>query len=61
MADMFADVVTRDEKIAELTREIAMREQVYPRRVAEKKMTQAKADRQIAVMRAILEDVRRGG
>jgi hypothetical protein len=61
MTGLFDTVVHQSEKIAELTREIAMREQAYPRRVAEKKMTQAKADRQIAVMRAILEDVRRGG
>jgi hypothetical protein len=61
MTGLFDDVITKQEKVQEIEREIAMRERVYANRVAEKKMTQAKADRQIAVMRAILEDVRRGG
>ncbi len=54
MPDMFADVITHSEKIVELEREIRMREQVYPRRVADRKMTQAKADRQIDFLKAIL-------
>lgn len=61
MSGLFDDVISKQEKVQEIEREIAMRERVYANRVAEKKMTQAKADRQIAVMRAILEDVRRGG
>lgn len=56
MTDMFADVVTKAEKLAEIEREIAMRVSE-----ADRKMTQAKADRQIAVMRAVLEDVRNAG
>ena len=43
------------EMIAEIEREIRMRESVYPRWVAAKKLSQAKADRQIAVMRAAVE------
>ena len=41
--------------IAEIEREIRMREAVYPRWVTAKKLTQDKADRQIAVMRAAVE------
>ncbi len=41
--------------IGEVERELRMRQQVYPRRVAERKMRQAEADRQIAVMRAVLD------
>jgi hypothetical protein len=55
MPDMFADVVTKREMIAELEREIGMRRTVYGRRVAERKMIWQLADRQIAVMRAILK------
>lgn len=40
--------------ISEVEREIAMRQRVYPRRVSERKMRQSEADRQIAVMRAVL-------
>ena len=49
-------VYTREMKCAAIEREIKLRERVYPRRVAEKKMTQKQADREIAVMRAILAD-----
>jgi len=36
-------------------REIAFRERVYARRVADRKMTQAQADREIATMKAVAE------
>ena len=36
--------------LAEVDREIKMRQHVYPRRVAEGKMAQTSADRQIALM-----------
>jgi len=48
--------VTHDEKRACLEREIKMRRKVYPRWVENQKMTQALADREIAVMEAILAD-----
>jgi hypothetical protein len=48
--------ITHADKIAELRREIRMRESVYPRRIAEKRMTPAEADRRIAILRAILLD-----
>jgi hypothetical protein len=43
------------EQIACVEREIALRHRVYPRRVADRKMTQALADKQIAAMSAVLE------
>ena len=43
------------EMIACIEREIRFRVQVYPRRVAEGKMRQAKAEREIETMRAILQ------
>ena len=45
---------TLDEMIAELEREIALREVVYPRWVAEKKMRQHKADECMRRIRAAL-------
>lgn len=47
---------TREQKHAAAMREVKYRERVYPRWVAAQKMTQAFADQQIAVMRAIAED-----
>lgn len=46
--------VTVAEMIAAVEREIAMRGRVYPRRVADGKMTQAKADAEVRAMRAVL-------
>ena len=48
--------ITRAMKHACIKREIGPRNWVYPRRVAEGRMTQANADREIAVMQAILAD-----
>ena len=45
------------QQIACVKREIAMRERVYPRRVADGKMKQQDADREIEAMRAVLETV----
>ncbi len=42
------------QQIAEVEREIGMRELVYPRQVAAKKMTQQKADWLLTAMRAVL-------
>lgn len=52
MDELFAPNLV--EQIAEVRREIAMRERVYPRFVANGKLTQAKADRALATMRAVL-------
>ena len=48
--------VTRVEKIAALKREIALRKNVFPKRIERQVMTQEKADHEIAVMEAILHD-----
>lgn len=55
MPDLFdrADVPLH-EQIECATRELSMRRNVYPRRIAEGRMTQALADREIARMAAIL-------
>jgi hypothetical protein len=42
------------EQVAEIKREIALRQRVYPRWVGLGKLTQRAADRQIAVMQAVL-------
>jgi hypothetical protein len=47
------------EQVACVRREIAMRERVYPRWVAAERMTQEKADSELAAMRAVLETVER--
>jgi len=44
---------TLAQQIACVTREIGMRRTVYARRVAEKKMTQHKAEDEIAAMEAV--------
>lgn len=49
-------IVTYDMKRAALEREIKMRRRVYPRWVQDGRMSQAKADEEIAVMQAILAD-----
>lgn len=60
MADLFAGaapmIFDRDMKREAIERELKLRRSVYPRRIADKKMTQALADKQIAVMEAILKD-----
>lgn len=43
-----------DEQISEVKREISLREALYPRWVNSGKLTQIKADRQIALMQAVL-------
>lgn len=41
-------------QIAEVERELGMRQSVYARRVSEKKMSQTDADKKIDLMRAVL-------
>lgn len=54
MPDLLAGTpVPLDAQIAAAEREIAMRRRVYPNWVAAKKMSQAKADAEIAAMEAI--------
>jgi hypothetical protein len=54
-------MITTADKIACLRREIALRRAAYPRWVAQGKLTQANADREIAAMEAILADYTAGG
>lgn len=49
---------TNKDKAECAEREVKQRQWVYPRRVASGKMTQALADRQIALMEAIAADYR---
>lgn len=50
--------VSLPEQIKCVEREIAMRRRVYPRWVADKRMTQAKADHELAAMEAVLETLK---
>jgi hypothetical protein len=47
---------TREEKLKEVAREIALRRRVYPNRVLTRRLTQQQADRQIAIMLEIAKD-----
>jgi len=46
--------ITLDDQIAAVKREIAMRERVYPREIGNGRMTQKLADRELALMQAVL-------
>jgi hypothetical protein len=48
-----------EEQISCVSREIALREQVYPRWVANQKISKHRADREIACMRAVLQSLKR--
>jgi hypothetical protein len=52
-------MITDEDKLKCLEREIGMRKSVYPRWVYAGKMTQDQADREIACMEAIADDYRR--
>jgi len=53
-------IVSLEDKIRCLEREIAYREKVYGRLVANGTMNPEKAYREVAIMQAILEDYQRG-
>ena len=53
---MDSERITKFEKIACLKRELALRRNVYRQRVARGAMKQEDADRELAVMTAILSD-----
>jgi hypothetical protein len=56
---MFDDApVPLSAQIAAVEREISYREWVYPRWLAEHKMTQRRADQELAAMRAVLATLR---
>jgi hypothetical protein len=50
--------ITVDDKLQCILREIAYRKHVYPNLVANKKMSQQKADREIKIMELIAADYR---
>lgn len=50
------DPITSADKRACIERELRMRRRVYPRWVSTGRLTQAQADREIAVMAAVLAD-----
>jgi hypothetical protein len=56
MSDFFP--CTIEEQIAEVERELALRRQVYPRRVDEKKMSQNASDLHMRRMEAVLATLR---
>jgi hypothetical protein len=49
-------IITAEMKLACVTRELKLREHVYPRRVANGQMTQQLADRETRTMRAIVDE-----
>jgi hypothetical protein len=51
--------VTIFDEVECVEREVRLREQVYPRRVSQGKMTQAQATRELARMRAVLARLQR--
>jgi hypothetical protein len=44
------------DKLKSLKRELFLRERVYPRRIAERKMTEQQAQHELEIMKAIVED-----
>ncbi len=55
MVDLFPDtLVGLDAQIAEVRRELDQRERAYPRFIANGTLTQVRADRQMAALRAAL-------
>jgi hypothetical protein len=57
VADLFPPTI--DEQIACVERELGYRGHVYRRRVGSGQMTQAKADKEIAAMQAVLATLKR--
>ena len=49
--------ITKADVVAELHREIKMRRQVYPRQVEHGRLTEARAERQIALIERAIEIV----
>lgn len=51
-------MITIEDQIKAVEREISMRRRVYPNWVASKRMSQEKADKEIAAMEAVLETLK---
>ena len=59
MSDLYPDAQPSiEEQIKCVLREIGMRERVYPRWIEQRKLLPKKAEREIALMRAVLETLR---
>jgi hypothetical protein len=52
------ELITLEQQVAAVAREVAMRKAAYPRRVAAKKMKQEKADHEVAAMEAVLDTLK---
>jgi hypothetical protein len=52
---LFNEPISLERQIACVEREISMRQRVYPNWVANRKMTEAKANEEIAVMQEVLK------
>lgn len=50
------DIISTTDKLACVTRELMMRKRVYPRWVADRRISEGMAAHQIACMEAIVED-----
>ena len=62
MPDLLATLpVPLGDQIAEVEREIVLRRRVYPRWIADGRLTERKADAQIATMEAVLATLRAQG
>jgi hypothetical protein len=51
-------MITDADKLECAARELSFRRKVYPRQIKYGRMTQAQADREIAIMESILDDYR---
>jgi len=52
-------MITIEDQIKAVEREIGMRRRVYPNWVASKRMSQEKADKEITAMEAVLETLKK--
>lgn len=53
------ELVSIDDQVACVRREISMREHTYPRWIEARRMTQKKADQELTAMRAVLATLER--
>jgi hypothetical protein len=60
-ATLFPDLLERPRLVAAATRELNFRLRVYPRWVEARRMTQARADEEIQLMRDIIRVLRGAG
>ncbi len=56
LEERFRGEFTQQEKLKEISRELAMRERVFPMMMRTGKLTQDEADRRIAILKEIAKD-----